>query len=113
MILDISIGTILAAVVPDPLRSRVSGAFMAMNYGTRPVGSLAGGAAGAGSGCTRRSGSPPRRDPGFLSCSPRRCPVSGSRSLRDRVRRRDRARAGHGAGHGARAVGGTGAGTAG
>ena len=31
MILDISIGTIMAAVVPDPLRSRVSGAFMAMN----------------------------------------------------------------------------------
>ncbi|HEY8046490.1 MAG TPA: MFS transporter [Streptosporangiaceae bacterium] len=47
MILDISIGTIMAAVVPDPLRARVSGAFMAMNYGTRPVGSLAGGAAGA------------------------------------------------------------------
>ena len=47
MILDISIGTIMAAVVPDPLRSRVTGAFMAMNYGTRPVGSLAGGAAGA------------------------------------------------------------------
>jgi MFS family permease len=47
MILDISIGTILAAVVPDPLRARVSGAFMAINYGTRPVGSLAGGAAGA------------------------------------------------------------------
>jgi MFS family permease len=47
MILDISIGTILAAVVPDPLRARVSGAFMAINYGIRPVGSLAGGAAGA------------------------------------------------------------------
>jgi MFS family permease len=47
MILDISIGTIMAAVVPNPLRSRVSGAFMAMNFGTRPVGSLAGGAAGA------------------------------------------------------------------
>ncbi len=47
MILDISIGTIMAAVVPDPLRARVSGAFQAMNYGTRPVGSLAGGAAGA------------------------------------------------------------------
>ena len=28
------------------IRSRVSGAFMAMNYGTRPVGALAGGAAG-------------------------------------------------------------------
>ncbi len=46
MILDVSIGTILAAVVPDPLRARVSGAFMAVNYGTRPLGSLAGGAAG-------------------------------------------------------------------
>ena len=46
MILDISIGTILAAVVPDPLRSRVSGAFQAVNYGTRPVGALAGGAVG-------------------------------------------------------------------
>jgi MFS family permease len=46
MILDISIGTIVAAVVPDPLRSRVSGAFQAINYGTRPVGSLVGGAAG-------------------------------------------------------------------
>jgi hypothetical protein len=46
MILDISIGAILAAVVPDPLRARVSGAFQAVNYGTRPVGALAGGAAG-------------------------------------------------------------------
>ena len=46
MILDISIGTIFAAVVPDPLRARVSGAFQAINYGTRPVGALAGGAAG-------------------------------------------------------------------
>jgi MFS family permease len=46
MILDISIGTIMAAVVPDPLRARVSGAFQAINYGTRPVGSLVGGAAG-------------------------------------------------------------------
>ena len=46
MILDISIGTILAAVVPDPLRSRVSGAFQAVNYGTRPAGALAGGAVG-------------------------------------------------------------------
>jgi MFS family permease len=46
MILDISIGTIVAAVVPDPLRARVSGAFQAINYGTRPVGSLVGGAVG-------------------------------------------------------------------
>lgn len=46
MILDISIGAIFAAVIPDRLRSRVSGAFQAVNYGTRPVGALAGGALG-------------------------------------------------------------------
>jgi len=46
MILDISIGSIFAAVIPDQLRSRVSGAFQAVNYGTRPLGSLAGGALG-------------------------------------------------------------------
>ena len=66
MILDISIGTIFAAVVPDPLRSRVSGAFQAVNYGTRPVGALAGGAAGTLIGVhpgalDRRRG----RDPGL------------------------------------------------
>ena len=41
MILDISIGSIFAAVIPDQLRSRVSGAFSAVNYGTRPVGRAA------------------------------------------------------------------------
>jgi predicted MFS family arabinose efflux permease len=46
MILDISIGAIFAAVIPDQLRSRVSGAFQAVNYGIRPVGALAGGALG-------------------------------------------------------------------
>jgi predicted MFS family arabinose efflux permease len=46
MLLDISIGSIFAAVIPDELRSRVAGAFQAVNYGTRPVGALAGGAAG-------------------------------------------------------------------
>jgi MFS family permease len=46
MVLDISIGSIFAAVIPDQLRSRVSGAFQAVNYGTRPVGALAGGALG-------------------------------------------------------------------
>ena len=46
MILDISIGAIFAAVIPDQLRSRVSGAFQAVNFGTRPVGALAGGALG-------------------------------------------------------------------
>ena len=47
MVLDISIGSIFAAVVPDELRSRVSGAFQAVNYGTRPVGALLGGLLGA------------------------------------------------------------------
>src|SRR5262249_39554049 len=40
MVLDISIGAIFAAVIPADLRSRVSGAFQAVNYGTRPVGAL-------------------------------------------------------------------------
>jgi MFS family permease len=46
MILDISIGSIFAAVIPDQLRSRVTGAFQAVNYGTRPAGSLVAGALG-------------------------------------------------------------------
>ena len=47
MVLDISIGSIFAAVIPDQLRSRVSGAFQAVNYGSRPVGALAGGILGS------------------------------------------------------------------
>jgi len=47
MILDITGGAITAALVPEGLRSRVSGAFMVVNYGVRPIGSLAGGALGA------------------------------------------------------------------
>jgi MFS family permease len=43
MILDISIGAIFAAVIPDQLRSRVSGAFQAVKYGTRPGGAAVGG----------------------------------------------------------------------
>ncbi|HLX51294.1 MAG TPA: MFS transporter [Streptosporangiaceae bacterium] len=46
MLLDISIGAIFAVVIPDGLRSRVSGAFQAVNYGTRPIGALAGGTLG-------------------------------------------------------------------
>lgn len=46
MTLDISIGSIFAVVIPAELRSRVNGAFQAVNYGTRPLGALAGGAAG-------------------------------------------------------------------
>jgi MFS family permease len=47
MMLDISIGAIFAAVIPDQLRSRVSGAFQAVNYGTRPLGAVAGGTLGS------------------------------------------------------------------
>src|SRR5260370_7017361 len=43
MALDICLGSMFAAVVPDQLKSRVSGAFQAVNYGTRPLGALAGG----------------------------------------------------------------------
>ncbi len=44
VMLDISIGSIFAAAIPDRFRSRVSGAYMVVNYGVRPLGSLAGGA---------------------------------------------------------------------
>jgi MFS family permease len=47
MILDINVGAIITALTPDRLRSRASGAFRFVNYGVRPLGSLAGGAAGA------------------------------------------------------------------
>ncbi len=50
MLLDISAGTILAAVIPPELRSRVSGAYMFANYGIRVLGALAGGWLGAGIG---------------------------------------------------------------
>ena len=47
MILDITGGAIQQALVPDRLRARVTGAYMVVNYGVRPLGSLAGGALGA------------------------------------------------------------------
>ena len=47
MIMDISVGAIFAAVIPDRLRSRVSGAYMVVNYGVRPLGALVGGALGS------------------------------------------------------------------
>ncbi len=50
MVLDISIGAIFAAVIPDTMRSRVTGAFQAVNYGTRPVGALVGGLLGTAFG---------------------------------------------------------------
>ncbi len=47
MMLDISAGAIFAAIIPDRMRSRVSGAYSAVNYGVRPLGSLVGGALGS------------------------------------------------------------------
>ena len=47
MLLDISIGAIFAVVIPGELRSRVAGAFQAVNYGTRPVGAAVAGALGS------------------------------------------------------------------
>jgi MFS family permease len=47
MLLDIMAGTISAATVPTALRSRVSGAFMVVNYGVRPLGTTLGGILGA------------------------------------------------------------------
>ena len=50
MMLDISIGAIFAAAIPDGLRARVTGAFQAVNYGTRPLGALLGGLLGSAFG---------------------------------------------------------------
>ena len=43
MLLDISSLAIKAALVPDRLRARVTGAYMVVNYGVRPLGALLGG----------------------------------------------------------------------
>ena len=50
MVLDISVGSIFAALIPDRLRARVSGAYMVVNNGVRPLGSLGGGALGSALG---------------------------------------------------------------
>jgi MFS family permease len=47
MLLDISGGSIFAAVIPHRLRSRVSGAYTFVNYGVRVLGALAGGLLGS------------------------------------------------------------------
>jgi len=46
MILDITAGSLMAALIPHRMRARVSGLFRTVNYGVRPVGALLGGAAG-------------------------------------------------------------------
>ncbi|HEX2044103.1 MAG TPA: MFS transporter [Gaiellaceae bacterium] len=50
MILDISFGAIMLGLTPHRLRARATGAFRFVNYGVRPLGSLAGGALGAALG---------------------------------------------------------------
>ncbi|HET8528893.1 MAG TPA: MFS transporter [Gaiellaceae bacterium] len=47
MLLDITAGAIKQALVPDRLRARVSGAYIVVNYGVRPLGSLTGGLLGS------------------------------------------------------------------
>jgi MFS family permease len=47
MLLDIMAGTISAGLIPPALRSRVSGAFMVVNYGVRPLGTTLGGVLGS------------------------------------------------------------------
>jgi MFS family permease len=43
MFFDIGNNSLRAAVTPDNLRSRISGAYSAVNYGSRPLGALVGG----------------------------------------------------------------------
>ncbi|MFD7452647.1 MFS transporter [Kitasatospora sp. NPDC059827] len=47
MWLDVAGASIFAAIIPDNLRSRVFGAYRCVNFGTRPLGSLVGGALAA------------------------------------------------------------------
>ena len=61
MVLDITIGVIFAAIIPDTLRSRVTGAFQAVNYGTRPLGALLGGVLGTAGAAARAVGGDARR----------------------------------------------------
>jgi len=50
MLLDIMAGAIQTALIPDRLRARVSGSYMVVNYGVRPIGALVGGALGTAIG---------------------------------------------------------------
>jgi predicted MFS family arabinose efflux permease len=43
MVLDVGLGALFAALIPDHLRARVSGAYIFVNYGVRPLGALGGG----------------------------------------------------------------------
>jgi MFS family permease len=50
MIFDVNQNSLLALHIPDELRSRIVGAYRFVNYGTRPIGALLGGALGAAIG---------------------------------------------------------------
>ena len=50
MILDINIGSINNARIPDLLRARANGAYRFINYGVRPVGAILGGLLGTAIG---------------------------------------------------------------
>jgi hypothetical protein len=50
MILDINIGSINNARIPDAIRSRANGAYRFINYGVRPIGALLGGLLGTAIG---------------------------------------------------------------
>jgi MFS family permease len=50
MILDINVGAVITARVPDRIRSRTAGSFRVVNYGVRPIGALLGGAVGTALG---------------------------------------------------------------
>jgi predicted MFS family arabinose efflux permease len=50
MVLDISVGTIFALVIPNTIRASVSGAYRMVTYGVRPLGALTGGTLGAAIG---------------------------------------------------------------
>lgn len=43
MVLDVGLGALFAALIPDQLRARVSGAYIFVNFGVRPLGALGGG----------------------------------------------------------------------
>ncbi len=47
MIFDINLNSIQVSVIPDGLRSRVSGAYTTVNYGCRPLGAFIGGVLGS------------------------------------------------------------------
>jgi MFS family permease len=50
MVLDVSANAYITAVMPDDLRSRISGVLQTINYGIRPLGALTGGGLAAAVG---------------------------------------------------------------